>query len=81
LSNKTQPSDKTIDDILKELTNSENFPILVHCHAGRERTGLIVGFYRVLVEGKDPDAAYQEMLDKGFRPQATVLDDYFKAKV
>jgi protein-tyrosine phosphatase len=36
-------------------------PVLVHCAAGAQRTGGAVAFYRLLVEGRDPDAVYREL--------------------
>ena len=32
--------------------------VLVHCHAGTQRTGSVVAAYRVLVLNEDPQAAY-----------------------
>jgi len=36
-------------------------PVLVHCAAGAQRTGGAIAFYRLLVEGRDPDAVYREL--------------------
>ncbi len=38
-----------------------NEPMLVHCAAGAQRTGGAVAFYRLLVEGREPDAVYREL--------------------
>ena len=43
-------------------------PVYVHCSHGRDRTGLVVGLYRVFVDGLSPDLAYAEMVATGFRP-------------
>jgi len=40
----------------------------VHCEHGQDRTGLIVGAYRVKVEHWTKKQAYQEMLSHGFHP-------------
>ncbi|HEY5041148.1 MAG TPA: hypothetical protein VIK53_04025 [Verrucomicrobiae bacterium] len=40
----------------------------VHCEHGQDRTGLIVGAYRVKVEHWTKEQAYQEMLRHGFHP-------------
>jgi protein tyrosine/serine phosphatase len=40
----------------------------VHCERGQDRTGLIVGVYRVKVEHWTKADAYQEMLKHGFHP-------------
>jgi DSP-PTPase phosphatase fused to NAD+ Kinase len=36
-------------------------PVLIHCHAGANRTGAAVGFYRLLVEHRDPADVFDEM--------------------
>ena len=40
----------------------------VHCEHGKDRTGLVVGAYRVRVEHWTKHAAYQEMKNHGFNP-------------
>jgi tyrosine-protein phosphatase SIW14 len=40
----------------------------IHCERGQDRTGLIVGAYRVKVEHWTKENAYQEMLTHGFHP-------------
>ena len=40
----------------------------VHCQHGQDRTGLLVGAYRVKVEHWTKSAAYQEMKAHGFHP-------------
>jgi protein-tyrosine phosphatase len=42
--------------------------VLVHCTHGQDRTGLVVGIYR-LAHGWTKDAAYAEMLQYGFHPE------------
>ena len=49
-------------------------PVYVHCSHGRDRTGLIVGLYRVFIEGASPALARQEMDAAGFRPFNRGLD-------
>ncbi len=53
----------------------DNLPIFVHCLYGKERTSLMVGCYRVRVEGWTADQAYKEMLQTGLDPARTVLSD------
>lgn len=73
-------NDEEIDMLLTEMQNPENFPIFIHCQHGRDRTGMLAGVYRVLVEGWSAKEAYAEMLKLGFRPQFKKLDNYFKFK-
>lgn len=40
--------------------------VLVHCTHGQDRTGLVIGRYRVLHDGWSKDAAYTEMLANNF---------------
>ena len=77
---KERPKDEEIDMLLTEMQNPENFPIFIHCKAGRDRTGMLSGLSRVFVDGWTADQAYAEMLKLGFRPQFKKLDDYFKYK-
>jgi hypothetical protein len=42
--------------------------ILVHCTHGQDRTGFVLGQYRVLVDGWSKSRAYGEMLQYGFHP-------------
>lgn len=42
---------------------------LVHCTHGQDRTGLVIGKYRVLEEGWSKRAAYAEMLAHHFHPE------------
>lgn len=43
-------------------------PVLVHCAAGAQRTGGVVAAYRMLVQKKTPDEAYQELLLYNWKP-------------
>ena len=43
--------------------------VLVHCHAGTQRTGSVVAAFRVLVLGQDPHDAYEELLKYGWNPE------------
>jgi len=44
-------------------------PILVHCKAGVERTGLLVALYRMEVEGWSPRRALDEAVHMRFEPE------------
>jgi tyrosine-protein phosphatase SIW14 len=74
------PRTSDIDRILALLADPANYPIYVHCHYGRDRTGLAVGLHRVLHEGWHKLAAYDEMLQLGFRSQLVGLRRYFEKR-
>ena len=74
----SKPTDNEINGVLAELQNTSNFPLFIHCHYGEDRTGLLIGLYRVEVQGWAADKAYQEMLANGFHPALKGLDAYFR---
>jgi protein tyrosine/serine phosphatase len=50
---------------------------LIHCFNGHDRTGLVVGYIRIVVDGWDKNHAWSEMLDRGFHPELIGLDRAF----
>ena len=62
------PTPEKIRLAIERLGDRSLQPIYVHCLHGQDRTGLIVGFYRVLHDHYSKEEAYQEMLDYGFHP-------------
>lgn len=73
----TDVTDKQIGEIMDLMNDPKNYPILVHCHEGKDRTGLVVGLYRVLIEKWEPESAYKEMLEKNFNPMLWKFRNYF----
>lgn len=49
--------------------HNEGKPVLVHCHAGTQRTGSVVAAYRVLVLGQSPRDAYAELARYGWNAE------------
>jgi protein tyrosine/serine phosphatase len=41
-------------------------PILIHCHHGSDRTGLIVAMYMIVFRNKTKQEAVEEMINGGF---------------
>lgn len=80
LSGLFSPSDKKIDEIENILSNPIYHPLFVHCTRGQDRTGLVVGLYRVFHQNVAPKDAYREMLDLGFRPALIGLRHYFEKR-
>ncbi len=63
----TIPGTRKTTKLLEIMAKPENQPVFVHCRAGRDRTGLFVGLFRVEHQGWQPGHAFQEMLDLGYR--------------
>ena len=74
------PDEQQVNALLLALQDPANFPIFIHCMHGEDRTGLIMGLYRVKVQSWPASKAYQEMLDLGFHSILFPLDDYFREK-
>ena len=49
----------------------------IHCEHGRDRTGLLVGLYR-LTEGTNSAAAWSEMMNHGYHPALLGLTRYWQ---
>ena len=71
------PSDQLVDSALAIIRNSAMWPIVVHCKYGRDRTGLIIGLYRVEDGGWSATEAYDEMINIGFN-SLLPLDKYYR---
>ena len=58
---------------------SQGHTVLIHCWAGQDRTGLLIGLYRTQRQiGKwSPFAAWNEMIKYGFHTQFTTLWGHF----
>jgi protein tyrosine/serine phosphatase len=61
LSASRPPSEEEVERFLAILKDPENHPVLVHCRRGVDRTGYMLGIYRVDVLGWDADRAAREM--------------------
>jgi protein-tyrosine phosphatase len=72
-----EPDRSTLGEIRRIVESMEAHPTrtwLVHCSNGRDRSGLVVGMIRVLVDGWSKRRAWQEMLDRGYHPELLGLD-------
>lgn len=74
------PSDQDVDLVLATIAKTQNQPVFIHCHFGNDRTGLMVGLYRVFYQGWTPERAYEEMLDSGFHRSLIFLKNYFEKR-
>ncbi len=41
-------------------------PILIHCHYGSDRTGVVIAMYRIVFEGWSKEDAINEMINGGY---------------
>jgi protein tyrosine/serine phosphatase len=57
-----------IVQIINTMTNPDLQPVYIHCLLGEDRTGMIIGLYRIHVQRWAPDLAYREMKEAGFKP-------------
>ena len=62
-----------IHDTLAAMTEADG-PVYFHCHAGRDRTGLMAAVWRVAVDDWSPARAHDEMMAMGFRTINLGLD-------
>lgn len=44
-------------------------PVLVHCHAGSQRTGGVIAAYRLLIEHRSPQFVLDELQQYGWNPR------------
>lgn len=58
--------DEDVIQFLKLVTNTNNYPIFVHCQHGADRTGLMCAMYRMVVCGWPKEEAIKEMTQGGF---------------
>lgn len=57
--------ERQIEEALAVIDDPAHQPVYVHCSAGRERTGIVCGVYRIERMGWSPDRAIAELLSYG----------------
>jgi protein tyrosine/serine phosphatase len=75
-----EPKDASVNAALATLGRADLRPIFIHCEHGQDRTGLVVGLYRVFFEHWQPAHAYREMRQLGFHPELIFLNHYFEIR-
>lgn len=71
-----------IDHLLNILDDDANYPVLMHCHAGLHRTGLLTAIYRMEYQDWTRDRAFLDMKAQGFGAWVcTSANDYVKQYV
>jgi protein tyrosine/serine phosphatase len=77
LKTRVVPSDESIANAVRAMDAHQGV-MYVHCSHGQDRTGLVVGVYRVLHDGLTKDDAYQEMLHNHFHAGLHGLHDFWE---
>ena len=66
LSSRRPATQTEVDEFLKIVDDPENWPVYVHCAAGKHRTGGMTAVYRMTNDGWTADMAFAEMKKYGF---------------
>lgn len=78
------PTEKQVDTLLDTIKDAQKDPskgsVLVHCAHGSDRTGCMVGIWRVTQEDWGYDETYKEMRKYWFTPKFTRLSDAVKQR-
>jgi len=74
------PTQKQVDTLLATLAKAADEPVFVHCQHGADRTGCMIGIYRVKVQKWPYAQTYTEMRKYGFKPYYTKLANAVKAR-
>lgn len=56
------PSEKDVKEFLKVVNDKTNYPTLVHCSVGSDRTGLMVAIKRIEIDGWSVKEAKRELV-------------------
>jgi hypothetical protein len=69
----------SIDQLLSILDDESNYPVLIHCHAGLHRTGILTAIYHMEYQSWTAEQAFLDMKAQGFGSWVcTSANDYVK---
>lgn len=71
--NCTEPKDEYFARFLSLLRDNPGKKVFIHCHAGVDRTGMMIASYRMAEEGWTSEESMREMRDFGYRMFHPVL--------
>lgn len=75
----TYPNANEVGQILADMNNSQLQPVFIHCHEGRDRTGMMIALERVLYENVPAQQAQTEWESFGFKPTSfPELEKFFQ---
>jgi len=81
----SRPSDEQVARVMAILDSEENWPVFVHCKRGADRTGTIIGCYRIAHEGWTADRALSEAKQYGMswleRGMREYISDYHRRQI
>lgn len=60
------PAEENVQKFLEIMNDAGNYPVLVHCYAGKHRTGAFCATYRMSCEGWSNAQAIKEMVACGY---------------
>ena len=63
------PTPREVATLLTTLKQAPQSPVFVHCQHGADRTGCMIGIYRVTQQGWSFSQAFAEMRRDGFNPR------------
>jgi protein tyrosine phosphatase (PTP) superfamily phosphohydrolase (DUF442 family) len=67
------PTSAQVRTFLATLADPAKRPVFVHCQHGADRTGAMIGIYRVTQQGWDFERTWSEMRRFGFKPYLSEL--------
>ena len=74
------PTPKEVSTLLAALKQAPQSPVYVHCQHGADRTGCMIGIYRVTQQGWTYPRAFAEMRSDGFNPRWTKLREAVQSR-
>ena len=70
--------DESVETFLSLLRDKANLPALVHCRGGKDRTGVLVGAYRLAVDRWDLQRTLDELASYGHRMEGSATVAYLQ---
>lgn len=72
------PEPAKVKRVLAIINNPEKQPVFLHCRQGADRTGMLVGMYRMIYQGWNFEPVYEEMRRHHFKPWLVLMKSQVK---
>jgi protein tyrosine/serine phosphatase len=72
------PEEEDVLKFFKIVLNPANQPVFVHCQHGADRTGMVIGVFRIMQQGWTVEKVFKEMDDFGRHPIFKDIAKYLK---